>query len=201
MAKLDLKQLVDYAYKAGFRGADLTRAVARAMAESSGNTEATNLGGDVVGLMQIRQSVHPEFRGMNLRDPLENMRAAFDLFKREGWRPWKSSNLKALAYMPAAQLAVESHVPREIVEHGQEAASDAVRSAVGSVPGVREATEAANRVGSWFSTPQNILRISYVVVGVGLVIVGLVAVSVVAVSKMVPPEVKQTAKIATKLVK
>lgn len=95
-------QLASLAYQAGFRGSALTTAVAVAMAESSGNPGAynpekqagTKAGGGSYGLWQIYLTAHPEFRGVNLYDPLVNAKAAYSVYRAAGnkFTPWSTYN-------------------------------------------------------------------------------------------------------------
>lgn len=95
-------QIAQLAYQAGFRGADLKTAVAVALAESSGNplsynpekAAGTRPGGGSYGLWQVYLTAHPEFRGVNLYDPLVNAKAAYSVYRAAGNRftPWSTYN-------------------------------------------------------------------------------------------------------------
>lgn len=100
MAKLSPAQIAEYAHDAGFRGQDLTVAVAVAMAESSGDTRAHNPvpPDDSYGLWQINMigSLGPARRDQfdldsnrELFDPEENAKAAWAISGHGGsFRPW-----------------------------------------------------------------------------------------------------------------
>lgn len=100
MAKLSPEQIAQYAHDAGFRGNDLTTAVAVALAESSGQTRAHNPTppDDSYGLWQINMlgALGPERRqqfdldaNRELFDPATNAEAAFEIFgKGDSFRPW-----------------------------------------------------------------------------------------------------------------
>lgn len=108
MPTLSAAQIAEYAYQAGFRDSDVTIAVAVALAESGGRTDATNRnsnGSIDRGLMQIN-SVHDEMPG-NRFDPLTNMRLAFAIKTRRGsWKDWATFNSGRYAlYMPVAKAA------------------------------------------------------------------------------------------------
>lgn len=110
---LSAAQIAVYAANAGFQGTDLQRAVAIALAESSGNP---NVVGDLnltpggsVGLWQINLAAHPEFAGMYLTDPQTNANAAYSVYQAAGnsFSPWSTFKSGAYeAYLPQAQSAV-----------------------------------------------------------------------------------------------
>jgi Lysozyme like domain len=86
----------DVAANAGFAGADLDTAVAVSLAESHGDPSAYNSesqkgtppGQGSYGLWQIYLWKHPEFAGINLMDPQENARVAYQLYSQHGFTPW-----------------------------------------------------------------------------------------------------------------
>ncbi len=102
--KLTPEQISQYASNAGFVGNDLETAVAIALAESGGDTEALGdvditLGGSW-GLWQINLKWHPEFYDdpNSLQDPQTNARAAYDIYRHGGFNAWstyKSGRYKA----------------------------------------------------------------------------------------------------------
>jgi len=95
-------QIRKIAYDAGFRGAALEWAVAVALAESGGNSNAynpetaagTRPGSGSRGLWQIYGQAHPEFNSDRLYDPLENAKAAYKVYSEAGGRfsPWSTYN-------------------------------------------------------------------------------------------------------------
>lgn len=89
---LSATQIARHAYDAGFRGDDLSTAVAIALAESRGNPSARNQKGeDSVGLMQINRRAHGDRFGTltDLMDPAKNMQAAYRLWQSTGsFQPW-----------------------------------------------------------------------------------------------------------------
>lgn len=92
MPRISDSQIAGVAQAAGFRGADLSTAVAVAIAESGGNTDALNAndtgGTRSFGLWQIN-SVHTDLLGSgNWRNAQDNARMAFTVFQRQGWRAW-----------------------------------------------------------------------------------------------------------------
>ncbi|WP_460406147.1 transglycosylase SLT domain-containing protein, partial [Actinophytocola sediminis] len=100
MTTLSPRQIAEYAHDAGFRGRDLTTAVAIALAESSGRTTAHNdtPPDDSYGLWQINMlgALGPERRRQfdldrdrDLFDPATNAEAAFEISGRgTSFRPW-----------------------------------------------------------------------------------------------------------------
>src|SRR5690348_13097365 len=81
------------ALSAGWTGDDAVTAVAIALAESSGNTDARN-SATASGLWQVQQSSHPEFgqqwRDGTWKDPATNAKMAKQVYDQAGhsWRPW-----------------------------------------------------------------------------------------------------------------
>lgn len=100
MAKLSPAQIAEYAHDAGFRGQDLTVAVAVALAESGGDPKAHNPvpPDNSYGLWQINMigSLGPARRDQfdldsnrELFDPAENARAAWAISGRgNSFQPW-----------------------------------------------------------------------------------------------------------------
>ena len=100
MAKLSPAQIAEYAHDAGFRGQDLTVAVAVALAESGGDPKAHNPvpPDDSYGLWQINmhRSLGPDRRDQfdldsnrELFDPEENAKAAWAISGQgSSFQPW-----------------------------------------------------------------------------------------------------------------
>jgi len=92
LGNMDPGTIAQYAANAGFSGMALQTAVAIALAESSGNPNAVGdlNRGTSVGLWQINLKAHPEFAGVNLRDPQTNANAAFSIYSAAGnsFSPW-----------------------------------------------------------------------------------------------------------------
>lgn len=99
---LNSSQIAQLAYKAGFRGDALNIAVAVALAESGGNTNAYNPesaagtppGSGSRGLWQIYGVAHPEYNNDSAFDPAINAQAAYKVFREAGNRftPWSTYN-------------------------------------------------------------------------------------------------------------
>lgn len=93
MGKLTPQSIAMYAAAAGFSDADLTIAVAVAMAESSGDPNAVGDGGTSYGLWQIHWTVHPDTYQTDpkeLFDPQTNANAAYTVFLQQGWNAWST---------------------------------------------------------------------------------------------------------------
>jgi hypothetical protein len=93
------------AHAAGFRGANLLRAVAEAKGESGWNERAVGDGGASKGLMQIHTGFNPWAASMNLFNPFQNMRAAMKIFRSQGWGAWYADHTPHIA---AARAAIAS---------------------------------------------------------------------------------------------
>jgi hypothetical protein len=96
------------AHAAGFRGANLLRAVAEAGGESGWNERAVGDGGWSKGLMQIYTKVHGWARSMNLFDPFVNMRAAKRIYDSQGWGAWHADHTPWISRARAAIAAMRS---------------------------------------------------------------------------------------------
>lgn len=98
-SSIGMESIAHAAYQAGFRGEDLAKAVAVAMAESRGNPNAR---GDVdlkepgeqsTGLWQIHYRPSRD-RGVDARDPrrntdpVTNARNARQIWEQQGWNAW-----------------------------------------------------------------------------------------------------------------
>ncbi len=121
MATLSPAQIAEYAHDAGFRGQDLTVAVAVALAESGGNPKAHNpvAPDDSYGLWQINmyRGMGPERReqfdldsNRELFDPEENARAAWEISGRgQSFGPWSTyTNGAYKQYLDEARRGVRN---------------------------------------------------------------------------------------------
>lgn len=123
MPTLSDAQIAGVAYKAGFRGPDLVKAVAIALGESSGRTEVTNTNTDSrrttdYGLFQLNSYWQADkLKGIDWRDPQQNANVAYRIYVQAGnkftdWSVYKSG--RYLGYMPRATIAtknIDSTVP------------------------------------------------------------------------------------------
>lgn len=122
--RLTAPQIAGYAHGAGFRGVNLVIAVAVSLAESGGNTNATNHDADGstdFGLWQIN-SVHADLLSTgSWSNPAANARMAFAVWKGSGWSAWTTFNSGAYrshlaeahrgAAAPSATLTSEESKP------------------------------------------------------------------------------------------
>lgn len=177
MAKLSNHQILDLAYKVGWRKAgDLERALAVVLAESSGNTEAENR--CCVGLMAINVLVHRQYTRAQMKDAEANMRAGFALWQRSGWVPWNASRGGQLLRGPEARASAATWQASPGV--GSQGTGGAVGEAAGGVAdfaGLAPLVDAANRTMQWITTPANIGRVLLVVAGGVLVIAALIRIA------------------------
>jgi lysozyme-like protein/excreted virulence factor EspC (type VII ESX diderm) len=121
VATLSPTQIAEYAHDAGFRGHDLTVAVAVALAESGGDPRAHNPvpPDDSYGLWQINMlgSLGPARRGefdldsnRELFDPKENAQAAWEISGRgDSFGPWTTyTNGAYKKYLDDARRGIRS---------------------------------------------------------------------------------------------
>lgn len=100
---LTASQISDYASAAGFESNDLQIAVAVALAESSGDTNAynpetlANAQYGSYGLWQIFIDKHPEYASEDMFDPMNNANAAFAIYQAAGnsFIPWATFTNKS----------------------------------------------------------------------------------------------------------
>lgn len=104
MTALTPAQIAVHARAAGFSGEDLVTAVAVALGESGGRTDAkgdvglqTGTWGPSIGLWQIRSINAERGRGTTRDelanyDPGHNARAAYTLYREHGFQPWTIFN-------------------------------------------------------------------------------------------------------------
>lgn len=176
-----------YAYTAGVKDiANLTRAIAVAVAESGGNPNAHNTTApdDSYGLWQInmRGDLGPDRRSKlgissdsQLFDPAINARAMFMISGGgKNWGAWSTfGGLRFYAALPRAEMAAVGLVT--IGGSGlPQAATAAVDQAREATQAVGDAVAQVRKAGAWLSDRNNMLRIAKVTVGGALVVTGLV---------------------------
>lgn len=180
--------IAELAHAAGWRGKDLTVAIAVALAESGGRETARGDTGLVdatwgpsIGLWQIR-SLNAEKGNGTLRDelanadPATNARHAYQIWSSQGWGPWSAhNNRRYLLFMPAATAAVAARVAAgPIGTKALGAVDDAATNLGGDVLETAQTGLAlVVKAGKWMSDPGNWLRVSYVVVGGAMLVVAL----------------------------
>lgn len=128
------------AQAAGFRGANLLRAVAEAWGESGWNERAVGDSGNSLGLMQIYLPAHPWARGLNLFDPFVNMRAAKRIFDAAGsWAPWHANHVPGLARARAAIASIARKAKKVVKKTPRRKAAPKRPRHAFTGPGAREA--------------------------------------------------------------
>lgn len=196
MAKLTARDLAGLALGAGIPSGAVETAVAIALAESGGDTDAR---GDVgiqnatwgpsIGLWQIR-SLKAETGKGTARDANALTDAAFNaraMAQISGggtnWRPWSVYTSRSyLLYLPAAKVGVAANggVARTSSPTGPGAAAgnplipDAIE---GTGAAIGQLAAFPTKVTAWVSDRNNIVRVVKVLVGAGLVVIGLYVVS------------------------
>lgn len=109
--RMNASDILTVASNAGFSGDDLTNAIAIALAESSGNPNASGDKGDSIGLWQIDTKYHPEYDKVSLTDPQYNANSAYAIYLAAGgsFTPWSTFKNGAYAdYLADAQTAVDA---------------------------------------------------------------------------------------------
>jgi Lysozyme like domain len=199
MAKLSNHQILDLAYKVGWRkSGDLERVLAIVLAESGGQTNVTSYTGCCHGLMQINTRVHTQWTKEQMFDAEANMRAGFALWQKSGWQPWNSSRGGQLLRGPQARASLATwHASPGVGSQGTSGAvgeaTGAVTGAVSSaVPGLSDALGAAERLRVWVTTPANLGRLATGVIGAAIIVIGLAV--------LARPIVEPAAKAVTKAV-
>ena len=87
--QLTRAQLRAIVVRAGFPDADVATAIA--LAESGGVPGALGDGGISFGLFQINVRAHPSYANDDLRDPLKNAIAAYEISRGgTNWKPWST---------------------------------------------------------------------------------------------------------------
>lgn len=197
MAALSDASLAGICVNAGWRGNDLTIAVAVALAESGGNPRAHNgnaaTGDDSYGLFQInmigdmgpaRRKQYGLPNNEALYDPTTNARVAFALYKSQGFRPWTTFTRGAyLRYMPRATAAVKANggasVATGTVGGATGGASDRPDTPLpdsieNTIYDLRDAVTGVSSFVGWITNKDNWLRVGMFAGGAILVIVGVV---------------------------
>lgn len=174
-------ELVSLAQNAGFSASDAGIAAAVALAESSGNPNATHTntdGSTDLGLWQINNHAWPELAAGSWSDPQTNADDAFYVYQRQGWDAW--TTYKTGAYV------------KYMTNSGTVEASDDVQDAsLGSVvSGSGQVLAQLGKLLAFVIQPKNWERVALGGVGVVLVIVGAVA--------LAKPVTEPVAKAATK---
>jgi hypothetical protein len=178
VAILNPVTLAGYAKGAGWGGQDAVVAVAVALAESGGNTQAhATRGEDSRGLWQINVAAHPQFANVNLYDPATNAKIAHDMWAAQGWGPWSAHNSGAyLLFMPAAGAAVVAATPilGGVAGDLADAAQPGYDAALGAAGTVFDTGRVIGGFLADLESPQIWSRVLKVLIGGALIYGGLV---------------------------
>lgn len=204
MSKLTAAQVAGYAKAAGWTGQDLAVAVAVALAESGGRTDArgdvalqTGTWGPSIGLWQIR-SIKADKGTGRLRDeaanlnPSTNARHAHQLWADQGWSPWTTyTGGRYLAHLPAARAAAAAPAAATgtttvgvvpfVPDPGD--VYDALQAATSIVDVARVALTYPVKTLAWISDRNNWQRVGLVTAGMSMVVGGVLVVAIVAAGK------------------
>lgn len=153
--------IAQYAAKAGFKGQNLNIAVAVALAESSGNTEVVNYLG-CVGLWQIYQRMHPKWSTSQLKDPIINAQAAYEISNSgKSWAAWTTYTSGSYKRFMSRAQAATKNAPNP---------SDATTSIPGVIPGAGTINDVSHAV-SILTNKQTWLRVGEVLLGIILILI------------------------------
>lgn len=217
MAKLNAQQLAGYARAAGFPPDQIPTAVAVALAESGGETTATNKNSNAstdYGLWQIN-TIHGQLLNQGDKfNPLDNAKMAYTVWQRAGnkWTPW--TVFKSSAYrtrMAEASLgAAKPTDPPETVGTPQDTSTvpaGVEGAAPGGIPqGITSALSLLGPIGTALGSVVGIfnrltsgallLRVGAFMVGSLLIVFSLFRLS--GADQMLLSSVKTAAKVAVK---
>lgn len=175
MADLSNHQILDLAYQAGWRKpGDLEKALAVALAESSGNPNAVSRTGCCHGIWQINTNSTTK-TASELKDPKTNAQEAFRLWSSRGWGPWNSSLGGQILRFPEAQASASTwQLSPGLGSQGTAGAvKEATGAVTGAVPGLSGAVEAAEKARAWITTPANLGRVAMALLAGAVIIVGV----------------------------
>jgi hypothetical protein len=181
MITLSAAQIAGYAYKAGFRGNDLTMSVAVALAESGGRADVTHINSDAhhsvdYGLWQINGYWHADLLAKGAwSDPQYNAQMAYIIVTtRGGWSQWSTFKEGAyIVHMPAAIAATKDFDPSATVPSGGKttpSTPDSTANMGSSGNGINSVGEAV----SFITNPHTWLRLAMISAGGSLILIALV---------------------------
>lgn len=154
--------------------ATLERAVAVALAESSGNVKVVNSIGCCVGLFQINVKAHKQYTVAQMQDAQQNANAAWAI-SNEGrnWKPWEAfTNGSYLLHMPAAKLGVNKFYGRNPGQNpdNNPLVPDQLEQPLDQLGSLAQFPA---KVTAWLSDRNNIFRLVKVGAGISIAIVGV----------------------------
>ncbi len=194
MAKLGMPEIAKLAHNAGIKKFEALRdAIAIAMAESSGRTDARNTNptiinaewGPAIGLWQIHSRKPEEGKGTSrdasrLTDPAFNAASMFQISNGgTNWGPWQGyrSAQYFLALPQAASAARAELGTGDVVDDALNGAPGAIQGAVdatqGVATGIADIAAGVKGVTAWIGDRNNIMRVAKVAAGVALLVGGL----------------------------
>jgi hypothetical protein len=188
VAQLTDQQLANNAAYGGWSGNDRVIAVAVALAESGGKSDATHTnsnGSTDYGLWQVN-SIHG-FPAAELLTPTGNAKAAYSVWQKQGWKAW--TTYKSGAYLPFMSRAM---LVAPKAETGGGGSGDDVTKTSNPLEAAADAIRITARAGAWIADAHNWMRVLWVVVGGGLILAGLG----VAARPLLDPAAKTAAAIA-----
>lgn len=183
MPTLSASQIAGYARQGGFSGAEIPIAVAIALAESGGRTDAThrNSNGSIDhGLWQINDVNASVLASGNWANPLDNARMAYAIYRQQGWRAW--TTYKHGTYAKFLTPGLQDAVPNPNVP-----------AYPAGLPGPLGDIESAVKV---LTNPHTWLRLATIIAGGVLLLMGLALLG----WKNAPQSVKTAAKESAKAV-
>lgn len=202
--QLNPAQIAGVAAAAGWTGKDLIIAVAVALAESSGNINATHINADGSvdrGLWQLNNRTVPDVGGVNgiIFDPKVNASFAYKLWETRGWQPWSTyNNGDYKQHLQAATDAVQ-HPEQPIVSIGDKIANSATSTfdAMASLAkAVVSIAQGFVKGIAWISNSDNWVRVAQVVLGGALLVMALNVVARPLVNQAAAPIVNVVKKVA-----
>ena len=183
---LTAPELAQWAIQGGFKGDDVATAVAVALAESSGKTQAKHAVGDGsydLGPWQINSHWHADLLA---KYPawwsVDNAVMAFTVKTQSarGWGDWTTYRTGAyLLYLPQAKAAAANPSQSNVVTPGpgdliqQNPLTGPITEVANAIKG---ASQAVFKAGSWLSNRENIIRVAQVGFGGALLVGALVIV-------------------------
>lgn len=184
---LTAPQIAMWATQGGFQGEDAVTAVAVALAESGGHTNARHVNADGstdYGVWQINAKWWPDlFERYPLWWSVDNAVMAKEVRTRgrRGWGEWTTYRTGAYRlYLPSARDAVANPdrgnivtpAPGDLIERNP--LTEPLHNAANAVAGL---AQAVSKTASWLADRHNIVRIAQVGVGAALLIGALVIVA------------------------
>jgi hypothetical protein len=178
--KFTAECIAGVAWVAGF-GRDrptLERAVAVALAESSGRTKIINSIGCCVGLWQINVKAHKQYTVAQMQDPQQNANAAWTISNGgRNWTPWEAFTKGAyLVYMPAAKIGVDKFYNRNPSNNpnNNPLVPDQLEQPLDQLSNLAQFPA---KVTAWLSDRNNIIRLVKVGAGIAIAIVGVAVIA------------------------